>query len=77
MNEIAKLLTIIELNLTKLGRQYKSGQAVLISDALEALNEVRHLTSQSSGREIRCAQCGMLIEGELLCIDCGGEPTRR
>ena len=43
MDEIAKLLTIIELNLMKLGRQYKSGQAVLISDALEALTKVRHL----------------------------------
>ena len=43
-NSSKKLLTLIELNLTKLGRQYKSGQAVLISDALEALTEVRHLT---------------------------------
>ena len=43
MDEIAKLLTLIELNLTKLGRQYKSGQAVLIHEALEALTKVRHL----------------------------------
>ena len=52
MDEIAKLLTIIELNLMKLGRQYKSGQAVLINDALEALTEVRHLSSPSIGHHL-------------------------
>ena len=47
MDDINKLLTLIELNLTKLGRQYKSGQAVLIHEALQALAKVRHLSSPS------------------------------
>ena len=59
MDKIAKLLTIIELNLAKLGRQYKSEQAVLIVDALEALTEVLHLTKSSGGDDAeRCPDCG-------------------
>ncbi len=68
MNEIAKLLTIIELNLTTLGRQYKSGQAVLISDALEALTKVRHLTSHSSRAVECCALFISCVEMKIGCI---------
>jgi len=42
-----KLLDIIETNLRKLAAQYKSGQTVIILDALDALVELRHLTEQS------------------------------
>ena len=35
-----ELLTTIETNLKKLGAQYKSGQAVLIIDALNALEDL-------------------------------------
>jgi len=43
MDEINKSLTTIETNLKKLGKQYKSGQHVLIIDALNALKKVNHL----------------------------------
>ena len=71
MDEIAKLLTIIELNLITLGRQYKSGQAVLISDTLEALTKVRHLRNQSNRPPAVCTCPKPTILEKSYCTECG------
>lgn len=52
MNQIIKLLNVVEANLKKLGIQYKSGQHTLIVDTLDKLAELRHLISQSNVQDI-------------------------
>jgi len=74
MDEINKSLTTIETNLKKLGKQYKSGQHVLIIDALNALKKVNHLTNRSSRAADSCPKCGKPLIMGVCETGCGYIP---
>jgi hypothetical protein len=62
MKNTIELLKVVETNLVKLGWQYKSGQHVLICDALDSVKEAMQnvgATQQSVEPTLKkCPSCG-------------------